>query len=120
MEQKNEQGQVPKNRNGGKLAPRADGLPSTSQTPSGSLGVVALDRPFANRQQSINHDLQQHCLRTTGRGTNAFERWTEQPMTDDPYHNMKSIIIDQPKSTDNQLPKHVPPPSQTAATAGSG
>ncbi|OTA63166.1 hypothetical protein K449DRAFT_433264 [Hypoxylon sp. EC38] len=118
IERINEQGQAPKN-NGGKVAPRADSLPATSQRPSGSLSVVALDRPFANRRQSIGEDLQ-HWLRTTGRDRNAFERWTEQPMTDDPYQNMKSIITNQPNSTENQLPKHVSPPSQTAATTGSG
>ncbi|KAI0837783.1 hypothetical protein F5Y06DRAFT_64367 [Hypoxylon sp. FL0890] len=123
MEQKDEKRRVPKIQDGSKVPPRGDGLPSTSQ-PSPGHTVVALDRPWANRQHTMSNNLQGPWQRATSYGGNAFERWTVQPMTDDPYQNMKSIITKkhtiQPKSTNSELPKHVSAPSQTAATSGSG
>ncbi|KAI1413765.1 hypothetical protein F5Y13DRAFT_188735 [Hypoxylon sp. FL1857] len=119
MEQKNEQRQVPKNQDGNKVTSRADGIP-TSQPSPGGQSIVALNRPWANRPQTMSSNLQEYGRKTPGHGGNTIDRWTVQPMTDDPYQNMEFIMPpNHPKPTSIQSTKQVSPPSQTAATTGS-
>ncbi|KAI1135038.1 hypothetical protein F5Y05DRAFT_416658 [Hypoxylon sp. FL0543] len=122
MEQKDEKSQVSKEQDQNTVTPRVDGLPTTSQ-PRSSLEIVPLDRPWADPKHAVSHNLQGPSRKVTAHGGSAFERWSVQPMTDEPYQNVKSIITKtytgQPKDTDNHSPKHSPAPSQTAATSGS-
>ncbi|KAI0134983.1 hypothetical protein F4814DRAFT_443810 [Daldinia grandis] len=108
-----------------KTAPQAAKLSSTNQQQaSGDAGFSTLNRPWADREHTLNNKFQEKLWwEAKTHSGNSMERWRDQSMTDGPYQNIESIItktkMKQSMLTDIQSSNYVRHVSETAATAGS-
>ncbi|KAI1098160.1 hypothetical protein F4804DRAFT_136566 [Jackrogersella minutella] len=122
MQRKDEPRQEPSGNQDGKNAGPQSEKPSASSQPTPeTTSLLILQRPWVDRQHSLNDNLQQeHGRKVEADDRSALEQWTVQSMADSPYQNVQSIAAktDQVKPADNQS-KNASPISETAATSGS-
>ncbi|KAI2619213.1 hypothetical protein GGR54DRAFT_132790 [Hypoxylon sp. NC1633] len=124
MERKDEDMQTSQKQEGGEATTQAIHPPVTSQHVPEATEVLTLHRPWANREHTLNGSLQKEdWWKAKGSGGGLLERWTDQPMTDDPYQNVNSVTTntsEQSSPSGSQPTKDEVTLSETAATSGSG
>lgn len=86
--------------------------------------MLALHRPWANQQHTLDDKTQKRCWGGAQTGSSdPLARWVAQPMIDDPYQNVRSIICkargEQVRPSSNNSPKDETTISEAAATSGS-
>ncbi|KAL7629697.1 hypothetical protein AAE478_001220 [Parahypoxylon ruwenzoriense] len=123
MEQKQEKQQL-ESQGGTQPTSSQTDVPLTTNPLPDRGDNVTLDRPWADREQTLNDNLQKEdWWKEKSHGGDSLSRWTAQPMTDGPYQNMKSIAdkteVDQSNPPNDGGPEVRAPPSETAATSGS-
>ncbi|KAI4867935.1 hypothetical protein F4820DRAFT_169818 [Hypoxylon rubiginosum] len=114
-----EERQTLEDQNKYKTTTQTGSLPTGSQETRGDTDTLTIDRPWANRLLTLDSCLQKEdWWKTKDHNTDSVERWSVQSMTNEPYHTVKSVIGQdgQTKFSGSQSS----PPSETAATSGSG
>ncbi|KAI1466959.1 uncharacterized protein F4812DRAFT_71833 [Daldinia caldariorum] len=105
--------------------PKTADHPTLNEHPiSGDTIFSTLNRPWMDREHTLRNSLKEDFPREIqGHDRDVMERWKSQPMVDDPYHNMYSIIVPtktgESKTSNIEPSKPAKPTSEAAATSGS-
>ncbi|KAI1801818.1 hypothetical protein F4811DRAFT_555423 [Daldinia bambusicola] len=117
--------QVSEKREGIATSSETAGYPPPNEHPiSGDTRFSTLNRPWMDYEHRLRNSLEGNFPQETQTyNGNIMERWKSQPMADDPYHNINSIIVptktDKSRTSNTKSPKPTRPISEAVATAGS-
>ncbi|KAI0173322.1 hypothetical protein GGR52DRAFT_381115 [Hypoxylon sp. FL1284] len=110
-----------------KTTSQIDSLPAGSRETGKKTGVLLLHRPWATHSETFDSYLQKEdCWKARDGDEDILERWLSQPMTSEPYNNVKVIIVqiqdseDKSSSVQVQVSQGEEVLSEIAAASGSG
>ncbi|KAI1074652.1 hypothetical protein F5B20DRAFT_563029 [Whalleya microplaca] len=88
---------------------------------SGGADVILLHRTWDSRPRQLDDRLQKkEWWKQGSHDGNAFSSWMIQPMTEDPYQNVKSVVgVDKNQPRGDPRPQGATQQSEAAATSGS-
>ncbi|XXG95052.1 phosphatidylinositol-3,5-bisphosphate 5-phosphatase [Hypoxylon texense] len=104
-----------------KTTSQTESLPAGDQDAREETDALEVHRPWANHLLTLDSRFQKEdWWKTEGHHEDTVGRWAVQSMANEPYHNVKSVIGQTQEEHIKFPSSQSSPPSETAATSGSG